>query len=378
MANTSDAAHQTWNEKYGGIKFEQPLSSLKDTGPLELIQKLGEGGWGNVYSTDLGGVAVALKLLHFFPNRQRHIYVNELEILQKLSGRRHHHIIELVGWFELVGKLKSRVGLVIWPVAQCDLSKTLHYMDILAGLRGRLAEEDSPMLDEEDADALDVLSILTGLDRSKELRVSSLSRVQQVHNAAKAMLHARIGCLAQAISYLHNDQQIRHKDLNPKQILLSAQGLWVADFGMSKDISELTSSASNNGEKASVKYHAPERESKKGLLCGRAEDIFALGCTYLEILYRLCGLPIEDHLNPTGALGWSYQANLQNVSLWIEPLRASSVAGDDWIKEFTGLVREMMAEDSHTRPRIEKVIQSLAGLQASNSPVFFGSCCNPS
>ena len=315
MDSTSDAAHAAWSSRYGGTRFELPLSSLEDSGPFELAKKLGEGGWGNVYRTELGGVSMALKLLHLFPNKQRHIFVNELRILQKLSGRRHRHVIEFVGCFELIGKLRSRVGLLLWPVAQCDLSNVLHYMDILSGLKARLMGtlelmDISQPLDGEESDALNMLTTLT-VHESLPQKLSK--RVQLVHAASKRRLYAIFGCLAHTISYLHDDQRIRHKDLNPKQILLSSQGLWLTDFGLSKDISELSNSATNNGEKISIRYHAPERESKGRLPCGRSEDTFALGCTFLEICYRLHDLPIEDYLNPQGLRSWTYQANLDQI-----------------------------------------------------------------
>jgi len=384
MDTSSAAAHEAWRRKYDGPKFEQPLTSLDDTGPFKLGRKLGEGGWGNVYRTELDGVVVALKLLHLFPNKQRDLYVNELKILQKLSGTRHRHVVELIGCFELIGRLRSRIGLLIWPVAQCDLSGMLHYMDILSGLKARLIQfpnstNVSELLDEEESDALNILSAITTPARQEDrwsLAHDLLSRVQLILDACKDRLYAAFGCLAHAISYLHNDQRIRHRDVNPKQILLSSHGVWLTDFGVSKDISDASGSSTNNGERYSAKYHAPERESKGELPCGRAEDIFALGCTYLEMWYAVCGVSVDDYLNAQGERQWSYQANLHQTDDWLEPLMVAYTT-TRWALLLAMLLKTMMAREPQTRPRSEEVAQLLKVIDSMKSYKVFGDCCRP-
>jgi len=93
------------------------------------------------------------------------------------------------------------------------------------------------------------------------------------------------------VAYLY-EQDIRHKDLNPSQILLSARGLWLADFGWSKNTSQLTNSVTNGDDRITLRYYAPERAT--GAPRGKPEHIFALGCIYLEIGYRLARVELRD------------------------------------------------------------------------------------
>ncbi|KAH7396123.1 kinase-like domain-containing protein, partial [Pyrenochaeta sp. MPI-SDFR-AT-0127] len=88
------------------------------------------------------------------------------------------------------------------------------------------------------------------------------------------------GCVAQAISHLHHNR-IRHKDFKPSQVLLSPHGTWLTDFGWSNAVSETMNDTTSGGDAITAKYHAPERAVKNP--CGRPEDIFALGCSYLEM-----------------------------------------------------------------------------------------------
>ncbi|KAF2000281.1 kinase-like protein, partial [Amniculicola lignicola CBS 123094] len=93
-------------------------------------------------------------------------------------------------------------------------------------------------------------------------------------------LYSQIGCIVAAVEYLHI-QSIRHKDLKPSNILLSPNRLWLTDFGSATDFSMLSVSATENGERGTPKYFAPEVATFSPN--GRAADIFSLGCILLEI-----------------------------------------------------------------------------------------------
>jgi serine/threonine protein kinase len=77
--------------------------------------------------------------------------------------------------------------------------------------------------------------------------------------------------------------RIKHKDLKPANILVKDGHVLIADFGISKDLidEETTASQTSNGPKGTPMYMAPEvfLEGRRG----RAVDIFSLGCIFLEI-----------------------------------------------------------------------------------------------
>ncbi|KAF2815084.1 kinase-like protein, partial [Mytilinidion resinicola] len=97
-------------------------------------------------------------------------------------------------------------------------------------------------------------------------------------------LASKFGCLAKAIEYLHS-QKIRHKDLKPSNVLLGRDNLWLTDFGSSTDFSMLSMSATENGERGTPKYFAPEVALYERN--GRSADMFSLGCIFLEMLELL-------------------------------------------------------------------------------------------
>lgn len=378
QVRTSDAAHAAWSRNYNTRRV---TLARGDPEPFRPGRWLGRGGWSEVFDTDLGGTVVALKRVYFRNSaRERPRYLNELNVLEKMSGKRHRHVVELIGCYELpVSGGRSQLGILVWPVAQCDLSRFLGCVDLLRHIKLRIDQSEqgdaSWKLKLEEQETLEEAAELTMLewrDATDLSREELLSCITRVYDASLHRLHTVFGCLAQAIAYLHNDQKIRHKDLKPSQVLLSSDGLWLTDFGWSTDISDLSNSASNNGETISVKFHAPERASREDF-CGRPEDIFALGCTYLEMAYRICGLSAEKYLNQR-ADGWSYQAHLVQIDNWLEPLQNSN-EGDAELKNLTLLIKQMMAKDPSSRPLIHGVVDTLTAAFSGTRP-FFGPCCS--
>ncbi|KAJ4377331.1 hypothetical protein N0V83_000156 [Neocucurbitaria cava] len=384
---TSEAAHAAWAREYVTRRV-----TLKrgDPEPFKTGQWLGKGGWSEVYETGIGGTVVALKRVYFRNTpRERILCLNELDILEKMSGRRHRHVVELIGSYELpLRGNNSQLGLLVWPVAQCDLSRFLGCLDLLGRLFERItADKDQAWTPKpEEEDALDEISRLNLFPWDKKIRKTQIQEgrysrfvLMDLHRDCVYRLFTMVGCLAQAIAYLHDDQKIRHKDLKPSQVLLSSDGLWLTDFGWSMDVSELSNSATNNGGATSVKYHAPERATRGQRFCGRPEDIFALGCIFLEMTYRMWWMVAEDYLNPGAESGWSYQANLDLKTYWLEPLQIRARASrppNPEIEHLTALIDQMLDPEPTTRPRIRDIVDTLA-VDLGDSNPFFGNCCLP-
>jgi serine/threonine protein kinase len=324
MSYTSAAARAAFRKKSDGRPYVRyAMRNRQDQGPFDLGKRLGRGGWGEVYYTQLDGVEVALKIGAPFDVRKRSTHENEIQVLQRLASteNRHRHVVELVGYFELEGILRCRLGLFLWRVAQCDLGKMFDNMDILSLMITRLARADEPTdIATEEKNALQALSNLTATRLDRAMPNALPCGAQEVHEKAKCRLYTTLGCLAQTMSYLHIEK-VRHKDLNPSQILLSPNGLWVTDFGMSVDFSQLGESATQNGDNTTPRYQAPERMMGCSIMrCGRAEDVFGLGCTYLEIWYCIRGFSVQQHLSGKGKEKWSYQANLRQIDEWLAQL----------------------------------------------------------
>jgi serine/threonine protein kinase len=90
-------------------------------------------------------------------------------------------------------------------------------------------------------------------------------------------------CLIQALDYLH-EMKVKHKDLKPANILILKGQVLIADFGISKDMidEETTASLGASGDVGTRMYCAPEVLSYNTHR-GRAADIYAMGCIFLEI-----------------------------------------------------------------------------------------------
>lgn len=147
------------------------------------VEDLGAGGFGEVDS-----VIGEMSLMQFARKRIKrhrlyskdkaslHVFENELQTLKSLS---HRHLVRLVGSYTDA----SCVGLIMTPVADMNLATYLK-------------ATDKP-------------------------------------ESRKACLRRFFGCLATALSYLH-DKHIQHKDIKPANILVKDQQVYLTDFGTSK------------------------------------------------------------------------------------------------------------------------------------------------
>lgn len=131
----------------------------------------------------------------------------------------------------------------MWPVAHYDLA---HFMQELDVTRQYL-EETLPTDHTEDLSS--VVRTLTPLTT-----VDSSVPVGALYELSLERLSTCFVCIAEALAWLHNEVHVRHKDLKPAQILISADRLWLTDFGLSKHIPNLDHSATTGKDTTTKRY----------------------------------------------------------------------------------------------------------------------------
>jgi len=384
--STPQSAIAAWNRNFNG----EPQLELarEDPLPFTIGQRLGGGGVGVVHETHIDGVPLALKRTYtrLVSSQQ----LNEIKILGRISKYRHRHVVELIGSYLHEQRRGFEIGMLIWPVARTDLAAMLHDFNVLRQyyldhLKTNDVETSQPSQEMERIRvAMKPLIVLIPSDQlcaGLPLRCE----VGQVLLLCRRRIRRSLGCIANAVAYLH-DQNIRHKDLKPSQILLSPQGLWLADFGWSADMSEHDRSTTSGGEMMTTKYQAPERANRER--CGRSEDIFSLGCIFLEMDY--CMTPFaQDDPRPWAQRGWSFQANLDRIQDWMKPLQRinwkenfteeASPCNVTITTNFPKLLMSMLAHASSERPSIQDVLHTLsvAFFVSNYESVFIAECCRP-
>jgi hypothetical protein len=124
----SSDAHAAWAQSY-----DTKLATLQrgDVEPFTPGRYLGKGGVGAVHETSIGGHVVALKRIWIRGAPKDH-HKAEFEILQKMSTKRHRHVVEAIGMYILPGRPNTELGVLIWPVAQYDLDRLLYHFQILS------------------------------------------------------------------------------------------------------------------------------------------------------------------------------------------------------------------------------------------------------
>ncbi|KAF1850274.1 kinase-like protein [Cucurbitaria berberidis CBS 394.84] len=363
-STASEDALSAWNRRFAS---RQVRLAREEPEPFIPGRRLGGGGIGVVHEVKLDGISLALK--RTYAKRLTDYELNEIKILGQITERRHKHIVELIGSYIHRQRGVYELGLLIWPVAHCDLA--VHLQDIsLLGQWIEQAPEVVPRARTEDLDlAIESLSTMTGFRIPWSLKGALEKGGTRLYELALGGLRSNVGCIANAVAWLHH-QGIRHKDLKPSQILLSPDGLWLTDFGWSKDISELTQSATDGGHNITLKYQAPERAQQKP--CGRSEDIFALGCIFVEIAHQLARPVLEpkERWTPWKQRGWYFQANLKEVEAYLLLLKRS-LGGFELNHSLPELITGMLALEPDDRPSVDQVIGMLS------KGGFFDECCQP-
>lgn len=359
------SAVAAWKQKFG---FQRHVELTKDDKELFIAgRRLGGGGFGEVHETVIKGISVALK--RTYVRRLTPRQLNEIKILGRISEKRHRHIVDLVGSYTHQQRKFIEVGLLMWPVAQTDLSELLQNFWVFSRCYSSYLESGATEPDTSLQTAMEPLMALL-LPKATISPTSSCAPLTLLE-AYKSRLRASIGCIAEAVADLHR-QDIRHKDLKPSQILLSPDGLWLTDFGWSMDMTEFPQSATDGGDNITLKYQAPERANKRP--CGRPEDIFALGCIFVEIAHTLVSQP--SHVNfvrPWLRKGFIFQANLHYRQKWLEPLIYDLPYSMGL--RLNNLIEKMLAYAPKDRPRSDTIVKKIKNITNSDYGSPFACPC---
>lgn len=108
---------EDWSERGRHVDY-----GPNETLPLNPVRWLGRGTNGDVHETLCNGVALAWKTIycrHGIGLKER----KEIEVLKRLS---HEHVIKLVGTYTH----RRFLGLLLWPVATCDLADLLEELEV--------------------------------------------------------------------------------------------------------------------------------------------------------------------------------------------------------------------------------------------------------
>lgn len=370
MLDELEKATTAWQETY-----EKPHVRIdrNEPEPFHAGKWLGGGGSGDVYKTNLGGVALALKRI--YTDNVKEAVLTEVKIMQDLTKDRHHHIVQLIGSYEKrISGTRYELGLLIWPVACCDLSALLLDVDSLGSwIVDTAGSTLQPTPQDDEEDVLCAIETLLKLDphsiaeTDAEAVLSSTAACKQLYDQVLCRLGKSIGCIAQAVKWLH-DRRIQHKDLKPSQILVSSQGLWLGDFGWSKNMSDSACSTTAEGKTTTPKYLAPERKSK--LPCGQPQDIFSLGCIFLEIGYQLARPHYLETSKKTRApwfaKDWCFSDNIEQARTQATFLKTRQ------LNRLGAIIWNMLDSDSRCRQSIDQIVASLA---LDNKNMIMGPCC---
>ncbi|KAI9862448.1 MAG: hypothetical protein M1813_004298 [Trichoglossum hirsutum] len=285
--------------------------------PFEIKGVLGAGGFGQV-----DRVLSKISYKEYARKRMRRKavfgnvavgetkrFIAELEILKRFK---HQHIVEFVGSYTD----STYLGLVMSPVAE---------MDLAAYLQG------------------------SSTTRNPELRTF-------------------FGCLATALQYLH-DNQIRHKDIKPGNILVHQGNVLFTDFGLSRDSTDATGSTTSGATAFTPRYCAPEVAAYE---CrNTSSDIWSLGCVFLEMVVVLKGMTIEyakDFFAKNGTELPFVRTNQAACSRLLTELERTSSQTDN---KALGWVRDMVQHDRCARPTAATLVASIVAIDST----FCGICC---
>ncbi|KAF7560297.1 hypothetical protein G7046_g3840 [Stylonectria norvegica] len=266
-----------WDNDENWPSINKPLFSGPDAkrfdSRLIKLDDLGYGASGRVEEVVYGSVRLARKRIL----RRRGFTIDDLRqeslTMKKLD---HRHVVKLVATY---APRNHELCLLIWPAAVCNLSNLLEDLEYL-----RLG----------DGDREDILERLDALDLKDLSAIEPSAEDQSLDSYTKCPLEYLrniMGCVSRAMAHCHAND-VRHLDIKPSNILLKADRVYLADFGISKDVSG-QDQTTTQGLPGTERWRAPELYADHGSSM-QLSDIYSLGLVFLNIATVLYNARLAD------------------------------------------------------------------------------------
>ncbi|KUJ22734.1 uncharacterized protein LY89DRAFT_308998 [Mollisia scopiformis] len=276
----------------------------------DIFKSVGKLGYGTFGFVD--EVEHATTKIHFarktirITHQQGFVPQRELAALRNLK---HVHIVNLTASYVF----EDQFSIIMSPVADCNLSD---YM----------------------------------------LREAS-SRLELLSNLARW-----IGCLASALSYLH-EKSYQHLDIKPSNILVANGQVVLSDFGGAVFWNgSLASNVLDKDCAVTPMYCAPEIADRRGAsFIAGASDVYSLGCVFLEmatVLHRESLVDFEQ-LRAFGSKDAAYHRNPRKSLSWIDHLWDIDGSLGLPLSEELFIIQNMLSEDWIQRPTARDIEDSL-------------------
>ncbi|KAK9440607.1 serine/threonine kinase [Metarhizium brunneum] len=342
-------------------KFDNKLVKLHD---------LDQGAFGRVDKVMHGSVCLARKRIP----RRRGFSIDDLRkeglMMRKLD---HRHVVKLVATY---APRSHELCLLIWPAAVCNLGRLLDDVESL-----RLKEGDRE----------DIVERLTALDLRDLSAIDPMAKDQYLTPIPEScpfdFLRTIIGCVARAMAHCHAND-VRHLDIKPSNILLHPGRVYLADFGISRDVTG-QEQTTTDGMPGTERWRAPELYGEHGSSM-QLSDMYSLGLVYLNIatvLYDARLADFDEALSYSGRLSREEQLRLREdkVKMHLDRLTAHALVRPPFMFTYEGqetvrprplthLISRMVATNPRHRLTAAKVDEKLSMLGGINQ-IYHADCC---
>lgn len=334
---------------------------------------LGSGTYGIVekviYTQNNRSICLARKWIQYRRGRTIQMLREEANVMEKLD---HEHIVKLVGTY---CTRYNELYLLLWPVAVCNLDQLFNDLDTLRSGQG---DRNDIMRKLEALDVADVRALQRNNRQGSEAKTAIAGR----GNCPLKYLQQVIGCITHAVAYCHA-ANIRHLDLKPSNILLSPGRVYLADFGIARDVKDRDHTMTF-GVQGTPKWRAPEVCDPNDEWSMKAADVYSLGLVHLNIATVLYGAQladfdrVADELNPrTRAQKLDqYYPKLEAMALAtheVQDAKANTFAP----RHIVDLTSRMLSSDPSQRPNASQVDGELVELGGIEQ-IYHFPCCRRS
>ncbi|KAK3693020.1 kinase-like domain-containing protein [Podospora appendiculata] len=367
-----------WGDNWSGVGKHTPDNDFTEAKKIHMRfrvdQHLGRGAFGVVekvhFTHNKGTVCMARKHINKFSRRTIDSLRDEAIVMEALD---HEHITKLVGTYCI---RPNDLYILLWPVAVCNLDNLFKDLDDLKQGYGA---------DDEILGRLEALNLRDPRATQPHHQQGHVRPGQEVGahaNCPIKYLQQIVGCITRAVAYCH-EANVRHLDLKPSNILLNPNRVYLADFGISRDVNTRQDHTMTIGAQGTPKWRAPEVTSIKNMWSMKAADVYSLGMVLLNITTFLYGAACDDFDSviddkSKGQYGTLKQYNdkLRNLALATQEVDDPD-AQSFGPKHIINLTERMLSLDPSSRPVAKQADDELAELGGIDQ-IYHSPCCKKS